>query len=165
MEPRTQTQTTVVIVVLALVILGAVGYFFSDDVALRADERSVRTLITDFGTHLKNVSLLSPEAASTIEREYAPYASSALVELWKSDPSKAPGRRTSSPWPERIDITSLTPQGAGYVVQGAIIYMTSTEVDGGGNAGITPVYLQVVREDGGWQVVAYQEVATSTPSN
>lgn len=153
------TRNIIIGVVLALVVLGTLGYVFSDDVARRADERAVRSFVEDFGGHLQKVSLLSPEASSTIVREYEAFASPALIALWQSDPSKAPGRLTSSPWPDHIEITQLMPQGAGYLVQGAVVFMTNGEE---GSAGITPVYIQVVRVDGEWQIVAYQEVADTS---
>lgn len=152
------SKHAVIVVVLGLIVLAVVGYVFSDDIALRADERQVRSLVQAFGEHLQKVSLLSADAPSVIASEYADFASPALIALWQSDPSKAPGRTVSSPWPDRIEITQLSPQGAGYLVQGAIVFMANGDE---GTAGITPVYLQVVRESGEWRIVAYQEVAAT----
>lgn len=159
-----RTRAIIIVALAGLTLLGGAWYFFSHDFAARADERRVRSLVADFGARPKKVSLLSPEASSTIAAEYSAYVSPELIALWQKDPAQAPGRRTSSPWPDRIEITEIMRQGAGYIVQGAIILMTSEEAERGGNAGIIPVYLQIVRQDGAWKIVAYQEVATSTPA-
>lgn len=158
------TRNTIIAVLIGLFALGIAGYLFSGNVGQGRDERAVRSLIADFGKHMQKVSLLASDASSTIATEYAPFVSPDLIAAWQKDPTKAPGRTTSSPWPDHIEITQMTPQGAGYIVQGAIILMTSNEVEHGGNAGIIPVYIQVVRLDGKWQIVAYQEVATVLPT-
>ncbi len=55
---------------------------------------------------------------------------------------------------DQIDITRISRQGEGYVVQGAFVSKTDA-----GSASLVPVYFQVVKEKGEWRVAAYQEVA------
>ncbi len=147
-------RTTAALLFLCAAI-AAVGYFFWDEISIRANERGVRSLVEDFGERMQKVSLLSPDAPDSIASEYRDFVSPALIALWQSDPSKAPGRTTSSPWPDRIEITQMVPQGAGYLVQGALVFLAEGSEE---SAGITPVYIQVVRESGEWKIVAYQEV-------
>ncbi|HVU75762.1 MAG TPA: hypothetical protein VHD38_02930 [Candidatus Paceibacterota bacterium] len=118
-------------------------------------EAHARATVESFGQELKQVSLMAPDAASQIADRYAPYTDPSLLDAWKSDPAHAPGRLTSSPYPDRIEIQSVASQGAGYVVTGEVVEMTST-----GEAGRDPVVIQVVPEAHGYRIVAYQEQAT-----
>ncbi|HOQ09731.1 MAG TPA: copper amine oxidase N-terminal domain-containing protein, partial [Syntrophomonadaceae bacterium] len=70
------------------------------------EQAVVSKLVADFGQRLKNVSLLAPDDVVTksIKENYAEYVSPELLAQWQKDPANAPGRLTSSPWPERIDI-------------------------------------------------------------
>ena len=158
---KTNTRN-ILIAVIVIIVLGAIGYLFYPT---HNDESAARATVTAFGQHLKNVSLLSPNASSTIAQEYGSFVMPALLAVWQSDPTQAPGRQTSSPWPDRIEVLSMTPQAKSYVVQGAIILMTSEETTHGGNAGIIPVMLQVVPAgDGKWYIAAYEEQATTSTS-
>jgi hypothetical protein len=87
-------------------------------------EPDVRTLVRDFGAKLQMVSLLAPPDVleKSMREHYAPYVSNALLEQWIRDPASAPGRQVSSPWPDRIEIKSITPDG---VVDGEILEVTS----------------------------------------
>lgn len=137
-------------IVLILLVVGV--YEFED-----RDARGVaaaHSVVEDFGAHLQNVSLQSPDAASAMAKEYGPYVTPDLLAAWQKDPMHAPGRTASSPWPESIEITQFSSQGEGYLAQGAVILTSST-----GKAGIIPVYLQLVQQGGKWKIAAYQEVA------
>jgi hypothetical protein len=122
-----------------------------------ADEIAVRDLVTEFGAHLKNVPLAAdPQMLKEIIRtEYAPYVTPELLAKWQAYPQTAPGRLTSSPWPERIDITSVTDSGVQYVVKGTIVLMTSEEVAHGGVAGTEPVTIALEKRNGTWLIVGY----------
>jgi hypothetical protein len=121
-----------------------------------SQENAASSTVAAFGKTLQQVSLLAPDASSTIASTYAPYVDPALLTQWEANPQSAPGRVTSSPWPDHIAITSITPQGQGYVVNGQLVFMTSNEVEHGGNADTTPVVLQLVRENNRWMIVAFQ---------
>lgn len=122
----------------------------------------MRATVAGFGQELKQVSLLSPDASSTMASAYGPYVDPALLAQWQANPERAPGRAVSSPWPESIVISSIAPQGAGYAVQGAIVYMTSADFANGTHGTIVPVTLLVIPEAGGWRIAAFQEMSTST---
>lgn len=54
---------------------------------------------------------------------------------------------------DHFDIIRISPQGEGYVVQGAFVSKASE-----GDTTLVPVYFQVVKEGGKWKIAAYQEV-------
>jgi hypothetical protein len=150
------TRNILIGFVLIIVVLAAFAFLHPvspPDIA----EASARTAVTAFGTQLQKVSLLAPDAANQIATQYGEYVTHALLASWQATPKKAPGRLTSSPWPDHIQITSAAPQGTGYVVSGGVVLMTSA-----GLAGVIPVVMQVVPQDGKWLIAAYQEQATST---
>ena len=118
-------------------------------------EKAVRDLIEGFGRQLQNVSLLAPqkEAAAAMQEHYADYVAPELLEKWQSDPSSAPGREVSSPWPDRIEIRSLERlAGDSYEVQGDIIEVTSAESSGEA-AAKRPITLSVQRIGKRWMIV------------
>ncbi len=118
--------------VLALIALGAM-YLASRIPApsgsvSNTEEASVRASVVEFGSKLKNVSLLAPDAAAQIKAQYGTYASPALIAQWQADPSGAPGRRTSSPWPDRIEVLGVSPSGlTSYSVRGNVIEVASAD--------------------------------------
>ncbi|MDB4991849.1 MAG: hypothetical protein JWL75_94 [Parcubacteria group bacterium] len=155
-------KTSVRVVVSIVVLIGVLvaGFFLIGKYRPEGAEASVRTTVTAFGTQLQKVSLLAPNATSTIADTYGRYVAAPLLTTWESDPSKAPGRSTSSPYPDHIDIQSVTEGGdESYIVSGSIILMTSNEVEHGGNAGIIPVTLTLQKQDGAWKIVSYSEGA------
>lgn len=156
-----QYKTATIGILVILVILAGVAYY---TLGGKADERAARELVEAFGLQLKNVPLTAEEemVQESIGDYYAPYVMQDLLTAWITSPDQAPGRATSSPWPDHITVTSLTEQGAGYVVNGDVVLMTSVEVssEADDNAGTVPVVLQVVPTDDGWRIAAYQEQRT-----
>jgi hypothetical protein len=116
----------------------------------------VSQLVTSFGGYEKSISLQENTdlLKSDIQSNYGQFVTDALLQQWRADPANAPGRKTSSPWPDRIVIDSVSPQGAGYIVSGNIMMMTSTGV-----SAQVPVVLFVMRENDKWKIAAYQEAA------
>lgn len=93
-----------------------------------------------------------------MREHYAFYVSPALLEAWRNDPASAPGRLTSSPWPDRIEIRSAekTADGA-YRVEGDIIETASAEGNEDGEpAAKLPVTLEVRNIDGRWLIDAFE---------
>ena len=157
-------RNTLILATLVVVVAGLFLYLQLSGASAAANEAAVRSTATSFGLQLKGVSLLSPDASTTMARAYGPYVTSQLLEQWQKNPSKAPGHLTSSPWPDRVDIDNVAPQGNGYIVTGNIIMMTSKEVTNGGNAGTVPVVLQLVRENNTWLIAVYQEQSAQQPT-
>jgi hypothetical protein len=122
------------------------------------EETQVRQIVEGFGHRLQAVSLQSPDAPEDMSEEYSPYVSPILLDSWLSDPSDAPGRFVSSPWPDRIEITALTREDPErYAVEGIIVEVTSSEVMAGDAANEVPVRLVVQKIDGRWLIVEYGE--------
>jgi hypothetical protein len=90
---------------------------------------AARTVSADFVSQLKNVPLTAEteDIRAAIERYYKPYVTEELLNQWLADPQSAPGRETSSPWPDRIFIKQVVPQGETYVINADVLYMTSVE--------------------------------------
>src|SRR5690348_5068827 len=67
-------------------------------------ERAVRRLVRLFGSRMQTVSLLAPDsiAASRLQEAYGTLVTPDLLSDWMARPTAAPGRRVSSPWPDRI---------------------------------------------------------------
>jgi hypothetical protein len=75
-----------------------------------------------------------------------------LYQVFVHDRSRIPGRITSSPWPESIQIVSVRMlDDTSYTVGGKIILMTSGLAQGG-NAGETPVTLTLKNVNGTWLI-------------
>lgn len=126
---------------------------------------AVRTVVERFGQQLQRVSLLAPESlrAEQMRESYGPFVAPDLLAAWLRDPHHAPGRQTSSPWPDRIEISSVESDDGTCTVRGDIIYATSVELSEGGAAAREPVVVQV-RRDGAWQISGFA-LADSTALN
>lgn len=121
------------------------------------EERTVRYVVESFGKRFQNVSLQSPNATQMLQEQYAEWVSSDLLGIWMNDPSKAPGRIVSGPWPDRIEISTLTQESPDrYVITGFIVEVTSMEVVSGGAAAKIPVRIVVQKDQGRWLITEYE---------
>ena len=135
----------------------------SSSTTAASDEQAVRSVVEQFGQKLQTVSLQAPRALVTqeIQQQYVSFVSAELLNKWLNDPSQAPGRVVSSPWPDRIEITSMIRDSATqytatqYTVQGNEVEMTSVELVNGGRAGQQPVRLTVEKQQRRWVITAY----------
>ncbi len=97
----------------------------------------VTAVVEDFGKKLQQVSLLSPTAGEDIHAQYADFVAPELLEHWAADPSKAPGRVTSSPWPDHIEVNTVQQLSeTEFKVEGEIIELTSVEVNAGSGTAV-----------------------------
>lgn len=127
----------------------------SPEQAKAADKQTVTSQVQGFGKQLSMVSLTAPidTVAKDMRKYYSPYVSSKLIDTWAKDPLKAPGRLTSSPWPDRIEIQSATRVSTdSYKVNGNIIEVTSTEKSTGKAAAKRPITLQVKKINNRWLI-------------
>lgn len=71
------------------------------------EKAAVEAAVVRFGAQLDFVSLTaSPDIASAqMDEYYAPYVSADLLAAWKQNLERAPGRLTSNPHPDRIEVT------------------------------------------------------------
>jgi hypothetical protein len=110
-------------------------------------------VVEAFGKRLQSVSLLSPDVGQEIVREYSEFISPGLLEKWISDPNRAPGRMVSSPWPERIEVISISEISEDiYSVRGEIVEVTSSELISGGAKNTVPVQIRVESFDSCWLI-------------
>ena len=123
---------------------------------------ALREAVEGFGRALQQVSLLAPDRLleASLREHYAAFVTPALLQQWTSDPALAPGRLTSSPWPDRIEIESITREAETCVVRGSVVYATSADtamnVDGAGSDALREdVALRLVHDDG-WRISAFQ---------
>jgi len=120
---------------------------------------AVAAVVEGFGSRLKNVSLLAPDAAQQIEAQYAEFVAPRLLAAWVADPLQAPGRLTSSPWPERIEIDTLNSvDEEAYAVVGRVIEITSAEINTGRIAVSYAVSLAITKTGGRWLISDYQVI-------
>lgn len=133
----------------------------------QAEETAVKNVVENFGKVLKDVSLLAPKdiAAQSIEQNYKDSVALELLAEWMNNPSKAPGRLTSSPWPDRIDITAINKISSAYEVSGNVVEMTSQEVVNGGNVGQYPVTIKVEKINNKWLITSFEGYPKTQPAN
>jgi hypothetical protein len=119
------------------------------------NEQFVHQAVSDFGGCLKSVKLDVPKQGTitAMERGMKRLITDRLYRAFVQDSSKIPGRITSSPWPDSIQIDSMQKlDDTSYTVSGEIILMTSDALAQGGNAGETPVTLTLVEVNGTWLI-------------
>jgi hypothetical protein len=117
------------IVLLTFVVTSGAAYWYytyNHEHSSLSDTAQVRMQVTGLGDNLREVPLLASNdlVGKAMDLHYAQYVRPDLLEKWKADPKNAPGRLTSSPWPDRIDVTGVTKNADGtYTVLGSIIEM------------------------------------------
>jgi hypothetical protein len=130
-----------------------------DDAQASADgddeEAAVRLIVEGFGQRMQNVELLSGEVQSQIRDQYGSFASEDMIEEWLEEPSRAPGREVSSPWPARIEIFTIEEEGVDtYRVHAWVKYVDAQ--DGPGEASAEqPISLLVAYQGGAWVITNY----------
>lgn len=121
-----------------------------------AEKLEVIKFVEGFGEQLKMIPLLAPEdlLKEYMNEYYGDYVSEELIEKWLQDPVEAPGKLTSSPWPECIDVLSVEKiDNNKYRVMGGIIELTSVEVEHGGIAATREITLDVLKTDDKWMII------------
>jgi hypothetical protein len=126
-------------------------------------DAQIRNTVIGFGAHLKNVSLLSTSTLSAqLESEYGPYLSQDLLSRWQANPSAALGREVSSPWPDRIEVNTVSPNGDGtYTVSADIVEVTSADTATSSSDRV-PVTLTVAQSGGNYVITDAQQGAPSS---
>jgi hypothetical protein len=121
------------------------------------EEAVVKSVIEDFGRRPQLVSLQSPNASQAMIEAYSEFLGPDLLETWANEPTRAPGRIVSSPWPDRIEISTLLKAGPDvYEITGFVIEVTSLEVDKGSAAHKIPVKMVVQKVQGQWLITDYR---------
>lgn len=118
------------------------------------DEQAAIALVEEFGRRLAQVSPLAPAEVvrQSMEEHYGDLVSPDLIRAWSQDPRRAPGRLTSSPWPDRIEVRGATRLDAEtFRVEAEVVEVTSVEKSHGA-AARRPITLEVRRADGRWLI-------------
>jgi hypothetical protein len=119
------------------------------------DKKAVTAVIEGFGQKLQQVLLLSSseDLKKSMDENYGGYVTPELLEKFLSSPENAPGRLTSSPWPDRIEIASAEKTSDGvYKVEGTIIEITSAEQGTVNAVAKRPITLEVKKAEGKWLI-------------
>jgi len=148
----TKAQKIGVAIALGMLLLAGLASLVARPVSGVNNEDIVTMRALEFGERLKEVSLLQtgPEYELMIERVYGDFLTPELLAVWQTYPDRALGRMTSSPWPDRIEIGTVTKNfDESYSVLGSVV-----EVANGveGPVAIYPVSLTFVERDGQWYI-------------
>lgn len=154
-----------------IIAVGVGGYFWFRSNLTKQNQvetTDVKNVVEDFGKVLKNVSLLAPKEtiAQSIKENYAAFVYPTLLSEWINDLSKAPGRLTSSPWPDRIDVTAINKiNSSSYDISGNVVEITSQEVVNGGSVGQYPVMVKVEKINNKWLITSFEGYPKTQSAN
>lgn len=135
---------------LRIVALGLLGALLLSSSGTVPEQVEVARLVEEFGRSIKHVSLLAPAEVveESMRRHNGEDVAPELLEEWLLYPGRAPGRTVSSPWPDRIEVVSITKGFDNtYEVDGEIVEMTSS-----GEAARRAVTLVVGKWGGTWLI-------------
>lgn len=119
----------------------------------KADEAAVRSIVENFGKKLQMVSLQAPKdlLEKSMKENYGEFVSKELIAKWIGDPLNSPGRLTSSPWPDRIEILDTKKLSANeYQVNGKIIEIVNAENLTTSIAANRPIAIVLKKVDKSW---------------
>lgn len=117
------------------------------------DAMDVRATVEGFGKKLALLSLLAPKDTvdKALSGHYGYYVSDELITKWQKDPKNAPGRLTSSPWPDRIEIDTVVKNDDGsFKVEGRVVEI-STDSEGEAVAEY-PVVMKLEKDTERWMI-------------
>lgn len=128
-------------------------------------KKAVISQVEGFGKKLQMVSLLAPAdiMRQSMQDNYSGYVTPELLAKFQSDPLNAPGRLTSSPLPDRIEVLSTEKISEGlYKVEGKIVEVTTTGETSDADIN-RPITLEVKNMGGQWLItsVTMGEYATT----
>ena len=119
----------------------------------------IKTIIYQFGSQLKMVSLLASdsEIKAAMNNNYSQFVAPELLKKWQADPVNAPGKTVSSPWPDHIKINSVDEINPGtYQVKGTVIEMTSAEPPNDISSQYD-VFIELEKINGNWMIIDYKK--------
>lgn len=152
------TGAVIGIIVIIIIIVGGAWWYLSmtpppGTAPSSADAQAVDAAVVGFGGELQQVSLMASSSAviAAMQQNYAQYVSPELMNQWEASPTSSPGRLTSSPWPDHIDVVGTVQNANGsYTVTGNVVEMTST-----GEAGSYPITATLSNQSGSWLIVSW----------
>jgi hypothetical protein len=126
------------------------------DTITQSDETAVRNTVTMFGGELRMVPLLSSKesVSEAMEYNYASFVAPELITKWEADPTHSPGRLTSNPYPDHIEITKVNKNSDGtYTVEGKVIERSSSNISSSSNSGSYPVTIKLEKRNSLWLII------------
>lgn len=162
MQRQLKLGAIAVLALAAIVALGALDRPAPDAAVSNNEDIAIRSVVTALGAHMKNVSLLSPTAANDMQAQYGPYVTPELLAQWQADPAAAPGRATSSPWPDRIEITDVSYKEVSATVRGNVVEVANSDVPGA-FASMHPVSIGLEKRGNAWLVSSWSRDAMHEP--
>lgn len=158
MNRFTRMSKNTLLILVGLLVVAGVAYVWVQGGGFQTaakDESQIRAQTEGFGEALQQVSLLAPDDVRQAEMQenYSAYLSPNVLNEWKNDSSHAVGRLTSSPWPARIEIQTVTKRDDGtYEVKGDIIEVTNADPD----VARRPVTLVFEKQNGRWLIASVE---------
>lgn len=121
-----------------------------------ASDYEAREVVIAFGEALAKVDKNAPHDVfeGLLKENYGSYVSEELLARWLAEPSSAPGRYSSSPWPERIEIKDVTKAGPNRFEVSADIVEVATGEGSIEDAWRIGIVLTVDRIDGRWLITS-----------
>jgi hypothetical protein len=156
------TRSTVLGIFVSVLVVAGVWYAYTHplpatpSVSSNAEESAVRNVVTEFGAKLQMVPLLASTTArkAAMESQYGPYVTPELIAAWAPEGSEALGRYASSPWPEKIDIVEVRPEGKNFVVEGNVIEVVPSGATSTEAAAVYPITLTLEQRSGQWLITS-----------
>ena len=124
----------------------------------------VRDITHQFGEKIQTVSLTSSTSVRNeqLQTAFGDLVTANLLKQWKERSTNVPGKKTSSPWPDHIDISSVIPRSpTRYEVTGYIIYLTSDQALQGGETRREPITVTLEQVGKTWNIVAVETKLTN----
>lgn len=160
------TTRNLVLLLIPLVVLA--GFFLSirqpvqDDTSVSSGliyNPDVDRVVAGFGRAMKSVSALAPkeELGASMRAAYGEYVAPEIIGLWLESPSVAPGRQTSSPWPDRINVFSMEGDRMGFVVNGTVVEVATGSGGAEEVVGTYSVKLRLQNRGGTWLITSFEK--------
>lgn len=115
----------------------------------------IENIVKEFGSKLKNVSLLAPKIVveNSMKDNYSNLVRKELIENWVKNPLEAPGRLTSSPWPDKIEVINIKEMTKySYEVRGYIAETTSIDKQDNSITSTIPITIIVKNINNNWLI-------------
>jgi Flp pilus assembly protein CpaB len=155
----------IIIIIVLVLLLGAAGAFLFANLQKTekpgSEQEQVKSAVIGFGKVMQNVPLAASKSivGKTMQDNYSAFVAPDLLASWIDNPSAAPGRLTSSPWPDHIEIFSTTKNTDGsYTVQSNVVEMTSRELVVGGVADMYGATITVRKQGGKWLITEFKKL-------
>lgn len=133
----------------------------SDSAAIYGQQRAVEEIVARFASRMQTVSLQAAHnvVSAQVREAYGELVTFELLAEWMELPDSAPGRRVSSPWPDRIEVDTIRRLATDlFEVTGQVVYVTSVDRTPEASAATEPVRLRVIRmADESWRISEYAE--------